>query len=95
MIDMKYASKKNLCEKILTKSEISSIDIIDIEKIIFSGTINPNEKENQKFRSYDEKSIIKILKYQKENKLSNVDVSIYFKISRNTLAKWKKIYSLL
>lgn len=46
-------------------------------------------KFNQRRKSYSHKSIQKILQYQKDNKLNNAETARHFKMSRNTLKKWK------
>lgn len=43
--------------------------------------------------SYDKNHIKYILAYQVTYKMNNVEVSSQFKLSRNTLAKWKRMFS--
>ena len=45
---------------------------------------------NQKLHSFDQESILKILDYQKRHKCNNTELARHFKISRNTVASWKK-----
>lgn len=93
MIEMKCPDTKRQCEAVLNKSRLTVMDIFEIEKIIFAPNDLQNEKENGKFRAYDSESILQILNYQKKNKMSNTEISNHFKISRNSLAKWKKLFS--
>ena len=37
-------------------------------------------------------TILEILQYQKNNNLNNNQLADHFKLSRNTITKWKKIY---
>lgn len=92
MIEMKYLHKKGKCEAVLNKPRLTVMDIFEIEKIIFDANDLQNDKENGKFRAYDSESILQILNYQKKNKMSNTEISNHFKISRNSLAKWKKMF---
>ncbi|MCT2409139.1 helix-turn-helix domain-containing protein [Chryseobacterium antibioticum] len=93
LIELKHPEKKEKCKKILSKEQLSSIDIIRINAIIF-GNNTENISLNQRHRSYDDETVQKILDYQKNNKLSNNQVAKHFKLSRNTVTKWKKIYGL-
>ncbi|HUH25918.1 MAG TPA: helix-turn-helix domain-containing protein [Flavobacterium sp.] len=47
---------------------------------------------NQKYRSYDKATIIEILNYQKKNGLNNTQLANHFKLSRNTVAKWERLF---
>lgn len=88
ILDFKYPNHKKYCTPILSKKELSFSDIISLNNIIF-GTENI---KNQKFRSYNKKDIFEILDYQKKNNLNNIELARHFKMSRNTIAKWKKIF---
>ena len=46
----------------------------------------------RKFRAYNKLTIMEILEYQKKNNINNTELSRYFKLSRNTIAKWKKCF---
>lgn len=85
---IKYPDKKESCEKFLIKNQFSAIDIIEINKKIFG-----NEKYyhfDQKHKSYNKSDILKILNYQKKNQLNNTQLANHFRMSRNTVTKWKK-----
>lgn len=92
LIKYKYPEKIEACRSFFEKSELNFIDVININSII-SKTAN-TKSGNQKYRAYDKSAIIHILEYQKKNKLTNIQTSIHFKISRNTIGKWKKIFVL-
>lgn len=70
----------------------SSIDVLKFNMLVFEAPGYEMEFNNQRLRSYDEESIVKILTYQKKNGLSNLQLSHHFKISRNTIGKWKSIF---
>ncbi|KAA2215698.1 helix-turn-helix domain-containing protein [Chryseobacterium sediminis] len=89
----KYPEKMNICKLILEKTNFSMLDVININNMIF-GTNNKDILiNNQKFKSYDESTVLYILDYQRKNRLNNSQVANHFKLSRNSIAKWKKIFS--
>lgn len=91
IITKKYPDKKEQCKTILEKENLSFADIIELNKKIF-GTDKEMELANQRHRSYSKKDILQILDYQRNNKLNNNQLANHFKLSRNTVAKWKKIF---
>lgn len=93
IIKDKYPEKINDMQ---IKNKIGCIqtvmDILSLNALVFGQAKALIESKNQKLRSYDEHSILKILEYQQKNKLSNSTTALHFKMSRNTIAKWKKFY---
>ncbi len=92
MIRMKYPEKEALCSSILNKSLIEPLDIIRLNNIITESSDKKKMQDNQKLRSYDKKTILQILDYQKKNNLNNTETAKHFKLSRNSIAKWKKTF---
>ncbi len=90
ILDKKDANLKEKCKSILSKVELSVFDILELNRQIFGDIDKENEMNNQKFRSYRQSDILKILDYQKVNRLNNIQVANHFKTSKNTIAKWKK-----
>ncbi|WP_126653189.1 helix-turn-helix domain-containing protein [Chryseobacterium aureum] len=72
----------------------SAFDIFKFNQLIFGEPEYAVGFNNQRLRSYDEASILKILKYQQQKGLNNLQLGKQFKISRNTIAKWKAIFKL-
>lgn len=93
LIEKKFPEKKEEFAHLLSKEIKNSLELIKINDLIFSDQDKEMNILNQKLRSYDEESIKKILEYQTFNKLNNQETAILFKLSRNTIAKWKKIYT--
>lgn len=89
ILNIKYPHKKEICKNILSKEELTVIDIIKINEMIFEASTQ-TEKCNSQYRSYKESDILYILKYQKDNKLNNTQLANFFKLSRNTIRNWKK-----
>ncbi|WP_300674732.1 helix-turn-helix domain-containing protein [Soonwooa sp.] len=71
------------------KQRLSTFDVITLNQKLF-GKID--DDTNQKLRSYSKNDIIEILNYQKKNNMNNSEMANYFKISRNSIAKWKKLF---
>lgn len=93
IIKEKYPEKMN-DQRI--KNKIGCIntvmDILTLNTLVFGLSDGLTESKNQKLRSYDENSVLKILDYQQKNNLSNSMTALHFKMSRNTIAKWRKYY---
>ncbi|BFO67477.1 helix-turn-helix domain-containing protein [Chryseobacterium sp. KCF3-3] len=92
IIEKKYPDRRDSCQSILNKNELSMLDVILLNKLIFGKNNKEYFTTNQKYKSYNEATILKILNYQKENKLNNTQLARYFNLSRNTVTKWKKIF---
>jgi len=92
ILDQKYPQKISTCQRILNKQKLSTLDIIALNKIIFGEQDRESVTFNQRHRSYCEKTIIEILDYQKKYNLNNTQIALHFKMSRNSLTKWKKKY---
>ncbi|MGE8555174.1 MAG: helix-turn-helix domain-containing protein [Chryseobacterium jejuense] len=72
----------------------SALDVLKFNKLVFGEPEYMIGFNSQRLRSYDEESILQILRYQKKNGLSNLQISNDFKISRNTITKWKSIFKI-
>ncbi|MCW1961702.1 helix-turn-helix domain-containing protein [Chryseobacterium viscerum] len=94
ILRLKHPTKKEQCESILSKSRFSVKDVITINDIIFPKADKKTEFDNQRHRSYDESTILEILDYQKNNRLNNSELARRFKLSRNTVAKWRRHFLL-
>lgn len=93
IINLKYPEKRENCKNLLGKSNLSVMDILKLNSDIFYSQDKSAEKLSQKYRSYTEDDIAMILSYQQKNRLNDSQLARHFKMSRNTVAKWKKIFS--
>ncbi|MBB4805551.1 hypothetical protein HNP38_000823 [Chryseobacterium defluvii] len=64
-----------------------STDIIRFDNLISDKNNEGADKENQRFRAYDEESVLEILTYQKKYRLNNSELARIFRLSRNTIAR--------
>lgn len=88
----KFPQKKDISKSILKKEELSILDIIKLNELISENSDKETAHFNQTLRSYDQSCIFEILDYQKKNKLNNTQLARHFKLSRNTVTKWKKLF---
>jgi hypothetical protein len=92
LVNEKYCEKKIEYLSMLSKEKLSVLDVITLNKILFNN--DGKDKEtfdfNQSHRAYDKQAILQILDYQKKRKCNNSQLASHFKLSRNTITKWKK-----
>jgi|SRR5690554_4792612 len=90
------AKRKNLPEseqkRIAEQKEWNSLDVIETNEKLFAKHNKESLKFNQNHKAYDRKSIREILDYQKKNKLNNSETMRLFKLSRNTISKWNRLF---
>lgn len=93
IISNKYPERRKEFESYLAKDILSIIDIITLNNRIFGVDNKETLDFNQKHKSYDTETILMILNYQDKHNLNNGELANHFRLSRNTVAKWKKLYS--
>lgn len=91
LITTQYPEKMN-CPKVREQLEKldSTEEIIKLNKRLFSKTDKETEKNNQQLKTYDRKTMMKLLSYQQKHNLSTSYMSRKYKISRTTFTKWKR-----
>lgn len=91
ILDKKFPEKRKNYHHFFSKDYFTTIDVLKINNEIFATENDIQKRINQKHRSYQMGDILQILEFQKKHKLSNIALANYFKLSRNTVAKWKRI----
>jgi hypothetical protein len=66
-------------------------DVLKINALV-SDSSKKNLKKNQQLKNYDKKTVLRLLHYQKKHNLSDNFMSKKLKMSRTTIAKWRKIF---
>lgn len=94
IIAKKHPEKEKECQPILGKEQLSSLDIIELNELIFGKGNKDTGVFNQKHRSYDISTILTILEFQKINNYNNSQLANYYSLSRNTIVKWRKLFSV-
>lgn len=92
IIDRYHPHTRIHCEEYLSKETWTSMDVMTVNELIYGTSKKESLQFNQSHRSYDKATILKILEYQKKHELNNVQLANTFKLSRNTVAKWKMQY---
>lgn len=92
ILTRKFSHKKEECRALLNKDDLSVLNIIELNQKIFGIADKQTENFNQKHRSYSKSDILRILEYQKKYKLNNIQLANHFKLSRNTVTKWRKCF---
>ena len=92
LIRAKFPHRESDFLAVLQKEEFTNYDVIQLNRNLFGKSEVEYGSENQKLKSYSQDTIIKVLKYQIENKYSNSAIANQFNISRNTIARWKKFF---
>ncbi|KXH82796.1 hypothetical protein [Chryseobacterium kwangjuense] len=87
ILRIKYPEKTEACKNILKKRHLTSMDVVLLNEIIFG---KESIISNQPHKSYDCDTIHEILNFQIKNQLNNSQLAKHFKLSRNTILKWKK-----
>ncbi|MCS3529970.1 helix-turn-helix domain-containing protein [Chryseobacterium sp. JUb7] len=77
--------------KELLKKLNTTEDVLNFNEKIFKQS-KESQQNNQKLKTYDKKTMLKLLQYQKKHELSTSFMSKKYKISRTTIAKWKKTF---
>lgn len=95
LIQKKYPTRLKEIEKYLSKEILTALDVIQINDLLFSNKTKTKLKVDQQLRSYQKEEILAILKYQQKNSLNNTQLALRFRLSRNTVSKWKKLYENL
>ena len=93
MIAKKFPEKTELFSSVLEKEHLSLFDVLELSSLVSGIQKKETVAFNQMHKSYNRETIKEILKYQRENNLNNNQTAIHFKLSRNTLTKWKKAFN--
>ncbi|MGG5209860.1 helix-turn-helix domain-containing protein [Chryseobacterium sp. MIQD13] len=66
-------------------------DILNFNEKIFEQS-KESQANNQKLRTYDKKTMFKLLQYQNKHGFSTSYMARKYKISRTTIMNWKKTF---
>ncbi len=92
LISKKFPEKQSDFQRILSKKSLNEFDVLQISRQLSSG--DEADLYNGKHKSYCKNTILKILDFQKKNCLNNSELANHFNLSRNTVARWKKIFQV-
>ncbi|WP_448606502.1 helix-turn-helix domain-containing protein [Paenimyroides ceti] len=89
LVEAWFPEQKEELVSLISVDITTSLDVIQVNNKLFNKKSKDTQNYNQKLRSYDIPSIIRIVGYQQENFLTIKEISELFGVSRNTVAKWK------
>lgn len=93
LIRDKFPEKETDLKQYLKKKNWTALDVIQVNEFLFGADKDKQDQAiDKKHRAYDQDSIKQILLYQKKNKLSNTALANRYGLSRNSIAKWKKLF---
>lgn len=92
LIRYKFPEQWDELKPLLEREQLDYFAVNRLNKRLFGDKSKEQLAQSQKYKSYDKATILKILDYQKKHQLNNTEVAQYFKLSRNTVAKWLKLF---
>lgn len=93
LIRDKYPEKRSVCAIYFRKKHWTALDVIAVNELLFGSHKKQGDRKIDKMhRSYDKESIRQILRHQQSNKLSNKELANQYGLSRNTVAKWRRLF---
>lgn len=90
LLKKKFPEKLAEFQHLLNQDTLGELDVVKMSKTL-SSALETNIR-NGKHKSYSPSTIQKILGYQQTNHLNNTELAQHFSISRNTVAKWRRLY---
>ena len=94
-INQKTPAKMSSVERILKKENLSNYDVLMMNNILFQHQEAAIKFQSQKHRAYSKETIVELLRHQQKNRLNNSEMAKHFNLSRNSVAKWKKMFENL
>jgi len=92
LIQQKFPESFPEYEQFLKKEHLSFFEIKLLNEKLFGIKTKEQQAQEQRYRAYDKQTILRILRYQKEYELNNVQLAKHFKLSRNTVSNWIKTF---
>lgn len=94
LIERKFPEKLAELSYMLIKENLNSYEVIKLNEVLFGKKSKKQQHQEQRYRAYDKQTILRILRYQQQKKLNNKELALHFKLSTNTIAKWKSIFGV-
>lgn len=93
LIALKFPNHLHEFQEFIVKDNLTDFEIEELNKRLFKIKSKEQNKLLQRYKAYNEKTIMKILRYQKKHQLTNTQVAGHFNVSRNTITSWRKTFS--
>jgi len=95
LIQKKFPESLKEHETLLKKEHLTYFEIKTLNESLFGIKNKEQQSQEQRYRAYDKQTILRMLRYQKEHKLNNAQLAKHFKLSRNTVSSWIRIFGKL
>lgn len=92
LIQIKFPERWEELHSLLQKKSFSFFEVHHLNEQLFGNKNKEQLALTQKYKTYDKDTIFKILAYQKKHQLNNTQLAMHFKLSRNTVARWQKLF---
>lgn len=92
LIQKKFPESLPECETFLNKGNLTFFEIKALNDKLFGIKSREQQLQEQRYRSYDTQTILRMLRYQKKHGLTNTQLADHFKLSRNTVNSWIKTF---
>lgn len=92
LIEKKFPEKLHEYKVMLSKDNLTFFEIVRINDLLFGKRNKEQEIQEQRYKAYDKQTILQIIKYQSQKKLNDQEIAVRFKLSRNTIRGWKKVF---
>lgn len=92
LIEKKFPEKLHEYKVILSNDNLTFFEIVRLNELLFGKKNKEQEFQSQRYKAYDKQTILRIIRYQRQNKLNDQEIAVRFKLSRNTIRGWKKVF---
>jgi len=92
LIEKKFPEKLHEYKVMLSNDNLTFFEIVRLNELLFGKKNKEQEFQEQRYKAYDKQTILKIIRYQRQNKLNDQEIAVSFKLSRNTIRGWKKVF---
>lgn len=91
MLSKKMEGNQSIIEGIEFEKIKGTLDLIDLQQKLLNqeDTFEIN-KQNKRLMTYQQKDIIKIMKYKKKHNLTAAEVANKFNVSKSTIFNWQR-----
>ncbi|WP_160138718.1 helix-turn-helix domain-containing protein [Chryseobacterium sp. c4a] len=87
-----FPEKIEECQSLLNKKHLSVLDVQKLNQKVFGVSDQNSKAENGKYHSYKKSDILHMLDYQRKHNLNNSQLARHFKLSNNSVSKWKRMF---
>lgn len=95
IIDKRFPERIDEFAEKLNKEHLTFFEVIELNDLLFGKKSKHEENQEQRYRAYDKQTILRIFRYQQQHNITDRELASHFKLSINTIAKWKRVFCVL